>query len=105
MRKLIYLFLLISSFTFGQDNACPGDIYGAYVNSEGEVLQINTLGEFTRTSGREILASGTVECVGGALRVYRSDGVTYDLAFFIGSTSIVITRPNSTMAWVWNRLN
>lgn len=105
MRKLIYLFLLISSFTFGQDISCPGDIYGAYVNSEGEVLQINTLGEFQRTSGREVLASGTVECVDGTLRVYRSDGVTYDLAFFIGSTSIVITQPNSTTAWLWNRLN
>lgn len=105
MRKLIYLFLLISSFTFGQDISCPGDIYGAYANAEGELLQIRPTGEFQRFSGRKILASGTVECVDGALRVYRSDGVTYDLAFFIGSTSIVITQPDSTKAWLWNRLN
>ena len=108
MKKFLILFsLLVSSLAFGQEDI-PVSLFGVYANGDGEVLQINRdLDQvvFQRRSKTRIEAAGTIEMVDGELHIVRADCKDeYNLAFFIGNETIVISKPRSTSAWLWNRL-
>ena len=108
MRKFFLFFsFLVSSLAFGQEDV-PYEMFGVWANLEGEVLTINrNLGDvtFIRKSKTKIEAAGTIELEEGQLRIFRRDkDDEYDLAFFIGTDNMVITKPRSSRAWLWFRI-
>ena len=108
MKKLVVLFyLMVSSLAFGQEDV-PYQMLGIWANMEGEVLTVNrNLDEiiFIRKTKTKIEATGTIELEEGQLRIVRRDkNDEYDLAFFIGKETMVITKPRSVRAWVWFRV-
>ena len=105
MRKLI-LFLLITSFCYTQKSQpIPTELYGQWYNLDQELLIIQPNETFTRRNTKGILASGKLEIVNGELRVIRDDvDDEYNLLFYIGYTSLVVTKPRSQEAWLFYRL-
>jgi len=105
MRKLI-LFLLITSFCFAQKpQPIPTELYGQWYNLDQELLIIQPNETFTRRNTKGILASGKLELVDGELRVIRDDVEDeYNLLFYIGNTTLVITKPRSQQVWLFYRL-
>ena len=105
MRKLI-LFLLITSFCYTQKSQpIPTELYGQWYNLDQELLTIQPNETFTRRNTKGILASGKLEIVNGELRVIRDDvDDEYNLLFYIGYTSLVVTKPRSQEAWLFYRL-
>jgi|TARA_R100000995_G_C3436562_1_gene101150 hypothetical protein len=105
MRKLI-LFLLITSFCFAQKpQPIPPELYGNWYNLDQELLIIQPNETFTRRNTKGILASGRLELVDGELRVIRDDVEDeYNLLFYIGNTTLVITKPRSQRVWLFHRL-
>ena len=105
MKKLI-LFLLITSFCYTQKSQpIPTELYGQWYNLDQELLIIQPNETFTRRNTKGILASGKLEIVNGELRVIRDDvDDEYSLLFYIGYTSLVVTKPRSQEAWLFYRL-
>ena len=105
MKKLI-LFLLITSFCYTQKSQpIPTELYGQWYNLDQELLIIQPNETFTRRNTKGILASGKLEIVNGELRVIRDDvDDEYNLLFYIGYTSLVVTKPRSQEAWLFYRL-
>ena len=109
MKKLILIFsLLVGSLAFGQEDV-PYEMFGVWLNGEGEALQISRNDDqtsFIRRTATTILASGTIEVVEGRLHVVRKDKKDdYSLAFFIGRETMVITKPREKKrAWIWTRI-
>tara|TARA_X000001316_G_C921949_1_gene36612 strand:+ start:264 stop:599 length:336 start_codon:yes stop_codon:yes gene_type:complete len=109
MKKLIFIFLvLVGSLAFGQEDV-PFEMLGVWVNGEGEALQISKDDDqtsFIRRTTTTILASGAIEVVEGRLHVIRNDKKDdYNLAFFIGLETMVITKPrNKQRAWIWYKV-
>ena len=109
MKKLVLLIsLMVSSLAFGQEDV-PFDMFGVWLNGDGEALQImrdeGKVG-FIRRNATKIFAVGTIEVVNGELRVIRADKQdTYSLAYFIGKETMVITKPrDKKRAWLWTRI-
>ena len=103
---LFLYFLLIGAWVYGQNYA----ISGLWVNQENEFLRIEGDGEFLRftTVNKKIvpITQGQVFEINKELRVVRRDTVdTYDLCFYIGNETMVICRPRSKKAWLWNKLS
>lgn len=108
MKKLIIvLTLLVSSLVSGQESV-PTNLFGAYINDDGEVLSINRDLDkvvFVRKSKTKVEAAGTIKMVDGELHIIRIDSNDeYRLAFFIGNENLVIYKPRSTSAWLWTRI-
>ncbi len=108
MRKFILIFtLMVNSLAFGQEDV-PYQMLGIWSNMEGELLTVNrNLDDivFVRKSRTQIKATGSIELNDGQLRIYRKDKQDeYDLAFFIGNETMVITKPRSPRAWIWFRI-
>ena len=105
MKKLI-LFLLITSFCYTQKSQpIPTELYGQWYNLDQELLIIQPNETFTRRNTKGILASGKLEIVNGELRVIRDDvDDENSLLFYIGYTSLVVTKPRSQEAWLFYRL-
>ncbi len=105
MRKLIFIFLIATSFCYTQSNSIPPELYGNWYNQEQELLTIQPNHTFIRRSADSILAQGKLEIVDGELRVIRTDvNDKYNLLFHIGNTSLIITKPRSQEAWLFYRL-
>ena len=105
MRKLVITFLMATSFCYTQSNSIPPELYGNWYNQEQELLIIQPNDTFTRRSTKGILAQGKLEMVDNELRVIRTDvNDEYDLLFYIGSESLVVTKPRSLQAWLFYRL-
>lgn len=105
MRKLVITFLMATSFCYTQSNSIPPELYGNWYNQEQELLIIQPNDTFTRRSTKGILAQGKLEMVDNELRVIRTDvNDEYDLLFYIGSESLVVTKPRSQQAWLFYRL-
>tara|TARA_R100000805_G_C3618747_1_gene121494 strand:+ start:2099 stop:2422 length:324 start_codon:yes stop_codon:yes gene_type:complete len=105
MRKLI-IFLLMTSFCYTQNSQpIPSELYGNWYNLDQELLIIQPNETFTRRNTKGILASGKLELVDGELRVIRDDiKDEYNLLFYIGNTTLVITKPRSNKAWLFYKL-
>ena len=105
MRKLIIIFLMATSFCYTQSNSIPPELYGNWYNLDQELLIIQPNETFTRRNTKGILASGRLELVDGELRVIRDDVEDeYNLLFYIGNTTLVITKPRSQRVWLFHRL-
>ena len=108
MRKfLLFISLVVSSLTFGQEEV-PYDALGAWYNLDGEVLIISRKAEkivFVRKNATKILATGEITMDNGDMHINRYDTTdAYRLGLFIGNETMVITRPNSIRAWLWTRI-
>jgi hypothetical protein len=105
MRKLIFIFLMATSFCYTQSNSIPQELYGNWYNLDQELLIIQPNETFTRRSTEGILASGKLKIIDGELRVIRDDiEDEYNLLFYIGKTTLVITKPRSQRVWLFYRL-
>ena len=80
-------------------------MYGNWYNQDQELLIIQPNDTFTRRSTDGILAEGKLKIVDNELRVIRADvDDEYTLLFYIGNTSLVVTKPRSQQAWLFYRL-
>ena len=104
--RILILFLLMTSFCFAQKSEpIPTELYGQWYNLDQELLTIQPNETFTRRNTKGILASGKLELVDGELRVIRDDiEDEYELLFYIGTTTLVITKPRSQRVWLFHRL-
>jgi len=105
MKKIIFLFLLVNYNINAQGN----NIYGLWVNQEKEFVRINQDSTFVRfiTNNKKIitLALGKVYEKKGELRIVRIDTTdTYNLCYYVGNETMVICRPRSKKAWLWQKL-
>lgn len=108
MKKLIVvLSLMVGSLAFGQEDV-PYRLLGVWANMDGELLTVNRKLDdviFIRKTSKQIKATGTIEMFDGQLRIVRSDKKDeYDLAYFIGKETMVITKPREVKAWLWFRV-
>lgn len=105
MKKIIFLFLVINYNINAQNNS----IYGLWVNQDHEFVRIERDSTFVRfiNNNKEAitLASGKVYEENGELRIVRKDTIdTYNLCYYVGNETMVICRPRSKKAWLWNKL-
>lgn len=113
MKKLILIVsVFLSSLVYSQESSytdIPFEMYGVWQSIDGEFVKIYsdiTGGSyFQRVRGRTLLASGEIKRVGDELHIIRSDKKDeYNLLFVIGNGNMVITKPNSDQAWLWQRV-
>lgn len=115
MKKVLALLLVLSTFTYGQKKQkieyvdVPFEMYGVWQSVENEFLRITTdingATKFQRVQGRRVLATGEIKRINNQLHIIRSDSrEEYDLIFIIGNGNMVITKPNSDRAWLWEKV-
>ena len=104
----LLLLLLFSLTTFAQAH----QIYGLWYNAEGEFVKIfqnDTFNRFTVDVGTRkkiTVSTGTIEYVNKELRIVRKDTVdTYDLCYYIGNETMVVCKPRSQRAWLWQKIS
>lgn len=115
MKKLLLLLFAVSTFAYGQKRQkieyvdIPFEMYGVWRSVENEFLRIssdvNGATKFQRVEGRRLLASGEIKRINNQLHIIRTDSKEeYDLIFIIGNGNMVITKPNSDRAWLWEKV-
>ena len=113
MKKLILIIsVFLSSLVYSQESSnidVPFEIYGIWQSFDNEFLRISrdldgkTI--FQRINGRTMQASGTLSIVNGEMHIVRADKKDeYTLAYFIGESTMVITKPRSGKAWLWSKV-
>lgn len=105
MKRLILLItFFLSSFTLFANEIDP-QIYGYWLNTDSEILLIQTNNTFTRRSKSEILAKGEIIINNNNIKVFRTDiNEEYNLDYFLGNQTLVIRKPNSDEAWLFTRV-
>jgi hypothetical protein len=113
MKKLILILsLLLCSFLYSQEKIytdVPFSIYGVWQNFDNEFVKIYTDLEgrtlFQRVKGREVLAVGEIKRVNDELHIIRNDiKDSYNLVFIARNNTLVIMKPRSDQAWLWQRV-
>ena len=110
MKKLILILsLVVGSLAFGQEDV-PYKMLGVWQNLDNEFVKIYTNIDgntfFQRVKGKTVIASGQIIRSGNEIHIVRSDKKDeYNLVFIIGDTNMVITKPRSDQAWLWNKVN
>lgn len=115
MKQLLLVLLSLSTFAYGQKKQkieyvdVPFEMYGVWRSVENEFLRIssdiNGVTKFQRVKGRVLLASGEIKRIDNQLHIIRTDKKDeYDLVFIIGNGNMVITKPNSDRAWLWDKV-
>ncbi len=117
-NKLLLLFVLLSTLSYSQRTdvtSVPEELFGIWQSNGEDVnefLEISSTldgkATFIRKTSTKILAAGYIVSVinnenpKGQLRVQRVDtSLEYDLGYFIGNDTFVVTQPNSQQAWLW----
>jgi hypothetical protein len=117
-NKLLLLFVLLSTLGYSQRTdvtSVPEELFGIWQSNGEDVnefLEISSAADgkatFVRKTSQKILAAGYIVSVinnenpKGQLRVQRVDTpLEYDLGYFIGNETFVVTQPNSQRAWLW----
>jgi hypothetical protein len=117
-NKLLLLFVLLSTLGYSQRTdvtSVPEELFGIWQSNGEDVnefLEISSAADgkatFVRKTSQKILAAGYIVSVinnenpKGQLRVQRVDTpLEYDLGYFIGNDTFVVTQPNSQRAWLW----
>jgi hypothetical protein len=117
-NKLVLLFVLLSTLGYSQRTdvtSVPEELFGIWQSNGEDVnefLEISSSSDgkatFVRKTSQKILAAGYIVSVinnenpKGQLRVQRVDTpLEYDLGYFIGNDTFVVTQPNSQRAWLW----
>ena len=117
-NKLVLLFVLLSTLGYSQRTdvtSVPEELFGIWQSNGEDVnefLEISPSSDgkatFVRKTSTKILAAGYIVSVinnenpKGQLRVQRVDApLEYDLGYFIGNDTFVVTQPNAQRAWFW----
>ena len=117
-NKLVLLFVLLSTLGYSQRTdvtSVPEELFGIWQSNGEDVnefLEISSSADgkatFVRKTSQKILAAGYIVSVinnenpKGQLRVQRVDTpLEYDMGYFIGNDTFVVTQPNSQRAWLW----
>ena len=117
-NKLVLLFVLLSTLGYSQRTdvtSVPEELFGIWQSNGEDVNEFLEISEsadgkatFVRKTSQKILAAGYIVSVinnenpKGQLRVQRVDTpLEYDLGYFIGNETFVVTQPNSQRAWLW----
>lgn len=117
-NKLVLLFVLLSTLGYSQRTdvtSVPEELFGIWQSNGEDVNEFLEISEssdgkatFVRKTSTKILAAGYIVSVinnenpKGQLRVQRVDTpLEYDLGYFIGNDTFVVTQPNSQRAWLW----
>ena len=108
MKKLILLITLLFTFTTTNSqssNDLDPTLYGYWMNTDGEVLLIQTNNTFVRRTSTKIISSGRLEIVEDDLRVIRTDiEDEYSLGFHIRNNIFVVYKPRSSEAWLFTKI-
>ena len=109
MKKIIFA-ILIATTCYSQNE----NIYGLWYNSDKEYVEILNDNSFIRYGknqygGRKNLAIGYIEFYDEdqfTMHVRRTDTIlNYDLGYFIGNETMVIEKPNTPNAWLWQKIS
>ena len=117
-NKLVLLFVLLSTLGYSQRTdvtSVPEELFGIWQSNGEDVNEFLEISEssdgkatFVRKTSTKILAAGYIVSVinnenpKGQLRVQRVDTpLEYDLGYFIGNDTFVVTQPNAQRAWLW----
>ena len=105
MKNLILsLTILLSSLSVSANDTNP-KIYGYWLNTDSEILLIQTNNTFTRRSKSEVLAQGELIIDDNNISVLRTDtGEEYTLEYFLGKETLVVKKPNSDQAWLFTKI-
>jgi len=112
LKKLLFILMLpLTTLGFSQEELkLPSEIYGIWRSIDNEFVSIYTNSEFVtvfdrRSPGGQRLAYGTINYKNGEMCINRLDTPDeYSLAFIVGESTLVITKPRSTQAWLWTKI-
>jgi|TARA_R110000796_G_scaffold92775_1_gene197156 hypothetical protein len=108
MKKLLLILTLL--FTFITTNAQSSvdlnpTLYGYWMNTDGEVLLIQTNNTFVRRTSTKIISTGRLEIIEDDLRVIRTDiEDEYSLGFHVRNNIFVVYKPRSEKAWLFTKI-
>ena len=101
---LVSLTILLSSFTVSANENYP-NIYGYWLNTDGEILLIQTDNTFSRRNKSDVLAQGKIVIDSNKISVFRTDtDEEYILEYFLGKETLVVMKPNSDEAWLFTKV-
>ena len=105
MKNLILsLTILLSSLSVSANDTNP-KIYGYWLNTDSEILLIQTNNTFSRRSKSEVLAQGELIIDDNNISVLRTDtDEEYTLEYFLGKETLVVKKPNSDQAWLFTKI-
>jgi hypothetical protein len=106
MRILIAL--LFASAAYGQQ--VPNNVYGTWISydfqDQLQIYENNNDTLFIRSNNGEVLAQGSITSDGQNFVITRSDIYdNYTLGTFVGHETMVISKPESTEAWLWVKVS
>lgn len=110
MKKLLLLLAVLSTGMAAaqEGEALPSNLYGIWSNLDGDVLKIDYDNHFERVDAdKELVSEGTVfVCDKGLLHVDRNDVEDdYDLTYFVGYTTLVVSKPHEkNHAWLFRKV-
>jgi len=109
MKKLILLITLLFTFTTTNaqlSNDLNPNLYGIWINTDGERLIIRYDNTFERRTKTKILAEGYITSKNNQLHIIRVDKPDeYNLIYFINYETFAVTKPrNSDTAWLFSKI-
>lgn len=103
IKNFAILALFIGSFAYGQD--LPSNLYGSWINQEGELLKVRWDNSFERITSSRILAVGKLENTVNGLKINRLDTKeSYNLVYYVGRETFTVFKPNSKEAWLFTKI-
>tara|TARA_B100000902_G_scaffold21425_1_gene25744 strand:- start:921 stop:1244 length:324 start_codon:yes stop_codon:yes gene_type:complete len=105
MKNILFsITILLSSLTLSANETNP-EIYGYWLNTDSEILLIQTNNTFTRRSKSDVIATGKLIIGDNNIDVLRTDtGEEYTLNYFLGEETLVVRKPNSNQAWLFTKV-
>jgi len=112
MKKIVYLFLFVSSLSVSQeslppnvslDSTLPQNLVGIWRNGDNEFLIVQPTGAFVRTDAqRNALAVGQISFMENEIQVVRTDVEDqYALNYYLGNETFSVSKPRSEQAWLF----
>ena len=107
--RSIFIFLLLTtslqSQNFRDMDNLPKDVIGKWQSFDNEFVNIGNDGSFIRIDNKEVMARGILNEKDGKLYIKRTDiDDEYVLSYYEKNDVLVITKPNSTAAWLFYRI-
>lgn len=104
----IIIALLFAATAYSQQ--VPSNVYGTWVSYDFQdqlhIFENNNDTFFVRSNYGEILAEGNITSDGNNFVITRSDVYdNYTLGTFVGNDTMVISKPQSTEAWLWVKVS
>ena len=105
MKNLILsLTILLSSLSVSANDTNP-KIYGYWLNTDSEILLIQTNNTFTRRSKSEVLAQGELIIDDNNISVLRTDTCEeYTLEYFLGKETLGVKITHSDQALLFTKI-